>query len=96
LEWAIVAPYMPEPHRHGRPRTTDLREVVNAILYVLVTGCQWRFLPQDFPPYSTVQGYFSAWRDDGTCWQINHDLVMRAREVDGRETSPSAGGIDSQ
>jgi transposase len=95
-EWAVVAPYLPEPHRRGRPRTTDLREVVNAILYVLATGCQWRFLPKDFPPYSTVQGYFYAWRDNGLWWRINHYLVMRAREAEGREASPSAGVIDSQ
>ena len=57
-EWAVIAPSMPEPNRIGRPRKTDLRGVVNAILYIAAAGCQWRMLPKDFPPYSTVQGYF--------------------------------------
>ena len=65
-EWAVIAPSMPEPNRIGRPRKTDLRGVVNAILYIAAAGCQWRMLPKDFPPYSTVQGYFYRWRDDGT------------------------------
>jgi putative transposase len=57
-EWAVIAPLMPEPSRLGRPRVVDLRAVVNAILYILATGCQWRALPKDFPPRATVQGYF--------------------------------------
>ena len=65
LEWELIAPMMPAPRRLGRPRTTDLREVMNAILYVASTGCPWRYLPKDFPPVSTVQRYFYFWRDEG-------------------------------
>ena len=65
-EWAVVAPLLPPARPGGRPRTTDLREVVNAILYLASSGCQWRMLPKDFPPLSTVQGYFYTWRDMGS------------------------------
>jgi transposase len=95
-EWALIAPFMPEPRRLGRPRKTNLRAVVNAILYLASTGCQWRALPKDFPPVSTVQGYFYRWAQDGMWLKINHALVMLARERAGREASPSAGVIDSQ
>jgi transposase len=95
-EWALIAPFMPTPRRLGRPRGTDLRAVVNALFYVLSSGCQWRLLPRDFPPRSTVQGYFYRWRDDGSWARINHYLLMAAREAAGREASPSAGVIDSQ
>jgi transposase len=95
-EWALIAPFMPTPHRLGRPRGTDLRVVVNALFYILSSGCQWRLLPRDFPPRSTVQGYFYRWRDDGSWARINHFLLMAAREAAGREASPSAGVIDSQ
>ena len=95
-EWALLAPFMPRPNRLGRPRTTELRAVVNAILYLASAGCQWRALPKDFPPVSTVQGYFYRWAKDGTWLKINHALVMAARERSGREASPSAGVIDSQ
>ena len=64
-EWSILTPLLPPARRLGRPRRTDLREVLNAILYVLATGCQWRAPPTDFPPRSTVQGYFYNWRDNG-------------------------------
>ncbi len=95
-EWALIAPHLPAPRRLGRPRTTQLRSVVDALLYILATGCQWRLLPRDFPPYSTVQRFFYRWREDGVWQRVNHDLVMRAREAEGREASPSAGVIDSQ
>jgi len=95
-EWAIIAPLLPAPSRRGRPRTTDLRAVVNAVFYIAQTGCQWRLLPKDFPPFTTVQGYFYRWRDDGTWQTINHHLLMRAREAAGREATPTAGVIDSQ
>ena len=95
-EWAVIAPHMPRAPRRGRPRTTDLRAVVNAIFYLAQSGCQWRLLPKEFPPFTTVQGYVSRWRDDGTWKTINHELVMLAREAQGREASPSAGVIDSQ
>jgi putative transposase len=74
-EWSVIAPLMPDRSRLGRPRKVDLRVVVNAILYVLATGCQWRALPKDFPPRSTIQGYFYRWRDDRTWGWINRALV---------------------
>ena len=95
-EWALIAPLLPPARRGGRPRTTDLRSVVDAILYMASSGCQWRMLPKDFPPVSTVQGYFYAWRDSGLWQGINHLMVMSARELEGREASPTAGVIDSQ
>ena len=95
-EWNLIEPYMPRGKAVGRPRTTDLREVVNAILYLLRSGCPWRMLPKDFPPRSTVQRYFYTWRDDATWQRINHHLLMAVREAEGREASPSAGVIDSQ
>lgn len=95
-EWDFVAAFMPAPRRLGRPRKTDLREVVNALLYIASTGCQWRMLPKDFPPSSTVQRYFYEWRAMGLWSRINHHLVMEARELEGKEASPTAGAIDSQ
>ncbi len=95
-EWDVIEPLLPPRKQLGRPRTTEMREVVNAILYMARSGCQWRMLPKEFPPRSTVQGYFYAWRGDGTLNRINHELLMRAREAAGREASPSAGVIDSQ
>jgi len=84
-EWSLIAPFMPEPNRIGRPRTTDLRAVVEALLYIAATGCQWRQLPKDFPPVSTVQGFFYSWSREGRWLTINHALVMDAREKAGRE-----------
>ncbi len=95
-EWSLIAPFMPRPRRLGRPRKTELREVLNALLYIASTGCQWRMLPKDFPPYSTVQSYFYEWRATGMWLRINHHLVMETRELEGKEVSPTAGVIDSQ
>jgi transposase len=95
-EWALIEPFMPKPAAVGRPRTTVLRKVVEALLYMAATGCQWRQLPKEFPPFQTVQDYFYAWSRDGLWATINHALVMAARERQGREASPSAGIIDSQ
>ena len=95
-EWAVIAALMPSASHRGRPRRTALRAVTDAIFYIAQTGCQWRLLPKEFPPYTTVQRYFYRWRDDGTWQKINHSLVMLAREADGREASPTAGVIDSQ
>jgi transposase len=95
-EWALIARNMPPRQRRGRPRKVDLREVVQAILYVLSTGCQWRALPRDFPPYSTVQGYFYAWRDSGRWHRIVGALVQKARRRLGRRPRPTAAIIDSQ
>jgi transposase len=96
-EWALIAPHLPPPpRRRRRPRSTEPRAVVDAIFYLAQSGCQWRMLPKDFPPYSTVQRYFYRWRDGATWTSINHVLVMLERERQGREASPSAGVIDSQ
>jgi transposase len=96
-EWSVIEPLLPRPAKgRGRPRTTHLRSVVDALFYMAQSGCQWRMLPKSFPPYTTVQRYFYPWRDSGVLRQINHVLVMQAREQEGREASPSAGVIDSQ
>jgi len=95
-EWALVAPLIPPAKRGGRPRTTDMREVMNAILYIAGGGSQWRMLPKDFPPVSTVRGYFYSWRDTGLWQTVNQILVAATRELEGREASPTAGVIDSQ
>ena len=95
-EWNLIMPLLPPVKRLGRPRRTDLREVLNAILYMARTGCQWRMLPKEFPPRSTIQRYFYAWRSEGTLRALNHHLLLAAREAAGREASPSAGVIDSQ
>lgn len=96
VEWSIIEPLMPAPRRLGRPRKTDLREVVNALLYIASSGGAWRLLPTDFPPFSTVQKYFYRWRDDGGLRALNNALVMAARELTGKQPSPTAGVIDSQ
>jgi transposase len=95
-EWALIAPALPPPAPRGRPRTTDLRAVVEALLYLLATGCQWRALPHDFPPRSTVQRYFYRWRDQGLWPRLNRRLVEHARTALGRTLQPSLGIIDSQ
>jgi transposase len=95
-EWAVIEPHLPPPARYGRTRKTKLRDVVDAIFYIAQTGCQWRLLPKDFPPYTTVQRYFYAWRDTGLWQTINHVLLMALREAAGRAASPTAGVIDSQ
>ena len=95
-EWALISPFLPTASKVGRPRKTDLRSVLEAILYMASTGCQWRAMPKDFPPYSTVQGYFYAWSRTGLLAHINHMLVVALRERVGREASPTAGVIDSQ
>src|SRR3989440_11620366 len=87
---------MPAPCRRGRPRETDLRVIINAILYIAGTGCQWRALPKDFPPCSTVRYYFYKWRGSGLWRLINDALVAQMRERQGRKLSPTAGIIDSQ
>jgi putative transposase len=95
-EWLLLSFFLPAPCRLGRPREVDLRAVVNAILYILATGCQWRALPKEFPPCSTVQYYFYLWRDQRIWRRINLALVRRARQAAGRNAIPSAGVIDSQ
>jgi putative transposase len=95
-EWALIKPMFPAARSGGRPRTTCLRKVMDAVLYIASSGCAWRMLPKCFPAISTVRGYFYDWRDSGLLTTINHLLVMAAREQAGREASPSAGVIDSQ
>ncbi len=95
-EWAVVEPELPAPSRLGRPPKWSRREIMNALFYVLRGGLPWRMLPKDFPPVSTVQRYFYAWRDSGVWTTINHLLLMTLRLAAGREASPSAGVIDSQ
>jgi len=95
-EWLLLLFFLPAPSHIGRPRKVDLRAVMNAILYILATGCQWRALPKGFPPRSTVQYYFYLWRDQRLWRRINLALVRRARAALGRNTVPSAGVIDSQ
>jgi putative transposase len=95
-EWLILSFLLPAPCHVGRPREVSLRAVLDAILYVLSTGCQWRALPPDFPPRSTVQYYFYLWRDQQLWRRINLALVRRARKAAGRNVVPSAGVIDSQ
>jgi transposase len=95
-EFALIEPLLPGCQRGGRARTTSLREVLNAILYLLRTGCPWRMLPKDFPPKSTVYGYFRRFGQDGVWHQTWMVLTMAAREQAGREASPSAGIVDSQ
>ena len=95
-EWLLTAPFIPSAKSGGRPRTTDMREVVNALLYVASSGGAWRMLPKCFPPVSTVRRYFYAWRNAGLFETINMVLVMNLREIEGREASPSGGVIDSQ
>src|SRR3954464_803389 len=95
-QWAILGPLLPPPPGGGRPRTTDLREVLNAILYVLRTGCAWDLMPHDFPPSGTVYGYFNQWRRDGTITRIHEALRPRVREASEHEPEPSAASLDSQ
>jgi transposase len=95
-EWALIAPHLPAASPGGRPRSTCLRRVVNAVFYLLQTGCQWRMLPKDFPPRSTVYGYFRSWIAGGIWAHIHDVLYRRSRDLEGREESPSAAIIDSQ
>jgi putative transposase len=97
-EWELLAPLLERPKRdgRGRPRTVDRREVVNAILYVLRTGCQWRYLPEGFPAWQTVYWYFVRWLNDGTWRRVNDHLRREVRVMKGRDAEPSAASIDSQ
>jgi len=95
-EWAVLEPHIPARSGLGRPPKWPRRMIVNGLFYVLRSGLPWRMLPRDFPPVSTVQRYFYAWRDSSLWSTINHLLLMAVRLADGREASPSAGVIDSQ
>jgi transposase len=95
-EWVIVASMIPPARRGGRKRSVNVREVLNGIFYVLWTGCQWKALPKDLPPKSTVHDYLELWNWDGTLERIHHALYVAVREQAGREASPTAAIIDSQ
>lgn len=95
-EWALIEPLIPPAKRGGGKRRVDMREVVNGLMYVLSTGCQWRAIPKDLPPRSTVYDYFSLWTWDGTLDRIHHTLYAACREQAGRGASPTAAVIDSQ
>ena len=96
VEWSLVEPHIPPAKRGGRKRSVEAREVLQGILYVLETGCQWRHLPKDFPPRSTVWDYFDLWSYDGTLDRIHEALYLALRETEGREASPTAAIIDSR
>ena len=95
-QWKLLKPMLPPPATRGRKRKVELREVLNAILYLLHTGCQWRDLPHDFPAWQTVYGYFRRFQNSGLLEQINQRLRERVRQQEGRKRTPSAAIIDSQ
>lgn len=95
-EWEYIQPLIPPAKRGGRRRSVNIRDVVNGIMYVLSTGCQWQYLPKDIPPKSTVFSYMDLWIYDGTLERIHHELYIQCREQAGREASPTACIIDSQ
>ncbi len=95
-QWALIAPSIPPPKPGGRPRTVDMRGLTNAIFYQNRSGCQWRMLPAEFGPWSTVHHYYRQWRLDGT-WSTIHDALReRVRLKVGKQATPSAAIIDSQ
>jgi transposase len=95
-EWAVIEPLIPPGKSGGGKRRVNMREVVNGLMYVLSTGCQWRAIPKDLPPRSTVYDYFDLWTWEGTLERIHHALYVRCREQAEREASPTAAIIDSQ
>ena len=90
-EWAVIEPFMPAAKRLGRPRETDLRAVLDAILYIARSGCQWRMLPKDFPPFTTVRGYFYHWRDSGLFERINFELCCKPATPPAASQAPRRG-----
>jgi transposase len=95
-EWALIKPLIPPAKRGGNKRTVVEREIINGIMYILTTGCQWSALPKDLPPRSTVNDYFRRWNGDGTLDRIHHALYVECRALGKREASPTAAIIDSQ
>jgi putative transposase len=95
-QWAQLKPHLPPRHERGAPRRVNLREVLNALLYLSRTGGQWRMLPHDLPPWATVYYYFSHWRDDGTWERLNRELRIEVRLSVGKDPDPSAAILDSQ
>ncbi len=94
-DWALIEPLLPLAKRGGNKRTVVLRQVVNGLMYILSTGCQWRALPKDLPPRSTVNYYFNRWDDDGMLDRIHHALYVKCRELAGQDASATAAIIDS-
>jgi len=95
-EWSYIEPYLPDPRAPGRPRLHALREITDAIFYILRSGCAWRLLPHDFPPWKTIRHYFRTWRLDGTWERMHSALRKRVRVRMDRDPEPSAGVVDSQ
>jgi len=95
-EWALIAPLIPPAKRGGLGRQHVDRDLINGLMYVLSTGCQWRYIPKDLPPRSTLHDYLGRWNYDGTLMKIHHALYVACREQAGRQASPTAGVIDSQ
>jgi putative transposase len=95
-QWAVLEPLLPPPKPGGRPRTLDLRQVVNAICYIDRAGCQWRMLPREYPNWKTVYWYFTRWQDDGTWERVPDALRRQVRRQVGRDPEPSAAILDSQ
>jgi len=95
-EWALVEPHLPPPRRSRRHKVPERREVLNAILYVLTTGCQWRQLPKDFPSKSAAHTYFLDWHGDGTLTRVHHALYRQARELAGKNPAATTAIVDSQ
>jgi transposase len=95
-EWALIGPLIPPAKKGGNKRTVVEREIVNGVMYILSTGCQWASLPKDLPARSTVNDYFLRWDEDGTLDRIHHALYVLCRELAGRDASPTAAIIDSQ
>ena len=95
-EWTLANAEVPRAKRGGNKRTVDVREVMNGLMYALSTGCQWRAIPKDLPPRSTVNHYFCRWQHDGTLDRLHHALYVCCREQAGGEASPTAAIIDSQ
>ncbi len=96
VEWSWLEPYLPTHAGTGRPRIHSLREILDAVFYIVRSGCAWRLLPHDFPPWKTVHHYFRIWRIDGTWERLNAALRERLRVRLGRNPQPSAGVVDSQ
>ena len=95
-EWGVIRPHLPSPNITGRPRAWPMREIINGIFYVMRSGCPWRLLPSDLPPWSTIYRWFAKFRDEDRFAKINHALVMLDRERTGRQPRPTGAIIDSQ
>src|ERR671916_2671974 len=96
VEWECIEPHLGSPNKRGRPKICSLRRILNATFYVLRSGCAWRLVPHEFPPWRTVYYWFSKWRIEGTFERLNAVLRERLRELSGRNAQPSAGIVDSQ